>query len=157
MSPQLIVAASASGGCSVEGAGAALAQRTPRARDKQLDDVYAFGVLLCSLLCGSQPYEDEDGEREMARTSSAIAAAAAAAPAPRGEGAGCCRQQVGWQQKDGIAALFLGVEAGLRPRLPQSVPPAITKLIRSCWEHEPACRPSFPAVARILRKVQGGL
>ncbi|KAK8711334.1 hypothetical protein V6N13_146618 [Hibiscus sabdariffa] len=49
------------------------------------------------------------------------------------------------------------IRAGERPLFPFKPPKPITNLIKKCWHDDPAQRPSFPSVCRILRYVKRSL
>jgi len=40
---------------------------------------------------------------------------------------------------------------GLRPVIPINCPPALARLMRSCWHQNPDVRPSFPEISQILK------
>ena len=46
--------------------------------------------------------------------------------------------------------LFQVAREGLRPRIPDNMPPAVAYLLRRCWLHDPRKRPPFPEV-RVLK------
>ena len=43
--------------------------------------------------------------------------------------------------------------SGLRPEVPEDVPPRLAALMASCWQEEPFARPSFSEVCAVLREV----
>ncbi|ETP41946.1 TKL protein kinase [Phytophthora nicotianae P10297] len=47
--------------------------------------------------------------------------------------------------------LMTAVVNGLRPVIPISCPPALARLMRSCWHQNPDMRPSFPEISQILK------
>ncbi|KAG2994576.1 hypothetical protein PC118_g3419 [Phytophthora cactorum] len=47
--------------------------------------------------------------------------------------------------------LMTAVVNGLRPVIPISCPPALARLMRSCWHQNPDLRPSFPEISQILK------
>mmetsp|Transcript_25400 Transcript_25400/g.58784 ORF Transcript_25400/g.58784 Transcript_25400/m.58784 type:complete len:418 (-) Transcript_25400:52-1305(-) len=55
---------------------------------------------------------------------------------------------------DAMQIAFATVYRNKRPDLPPSCPPAIAKLARTCWDSDPAKRPSFPAIISSLRKMR---
>jgi serine/threonine protein kinase len=42
----------------------------------------------------------------------------------------------------------------IRPGIPDNVPPSITLMIQACWSIDPAARPSFPDILRVLEEVE---
>ena len=53
---------------------------------------------------------------------------------------------------DAMQIAFATVYRNKRPTLPSSVPPAIEKLIKSCWDAEPRKRPVFAKVSRVVSR-----
>ncbi|KAE9318311.1 hypothetical protein PF008_g18534 [Phytophthora fragariae] len=47
--------------------------------------------------------------------------------------------------------LMTAVVNGLRPVIPINCPPALARLMRSCWHQNPDIRPSFPEISQILK------
>ncbi|CEG49762.1 protein kinase [Plasmopara halstedii] len=47
--------------------------------------------------------------------------------------------------------LMTAVVNGLRPVIPINCPPALARLMRSCWHQNPDVRPSFPEISLILK------
>ncbi|GMF09843.1 unnamed protein product [Phytophthora lilii] len=47
--------------------------------------------------------------------------------------------------------LMTAVVNGLRPVIPINCPPALARLMRSCWHQNPDMRPSFPEISQILK------
>lgn len=48
--------------------------------------------------------------------------------------------------------LISALASGERPVLPQTCPPGLADIIRTCWEQDPALRPSFACVGSIERR-----
>lgn len=44
---------------------------------------------------------------------------------------------------------------GVRPHIPETCPPKLALLIRSCWHLKPASRPEFSEVCRLLQVIAG--
>lgn len=42
---------------------------------------------------------------------------------------------------------------GLRPTIPRTLPPAVRRLIESCWHHDQSCRPGFEEIAFTLQRI----
>ncbi len=56
------------------------------------------------------------------------------------------------------AHLLPEIAAGeLRPTMPHSAPPAVAKLARACWAHQPGARPDMSAVLETLSGIRVGL
>jgi len=49
------------------------------------------------------------------------------------------------------------VQKGLRPPLPETLPPALADLMRACWRTQPEQRPEFAEVAQSLLQLQDSL
>ena len=54
-----------------------------------------------------------------------------------------------WRGESGESAARHGIR-GERPNLPRSWDQKVVDLIRNCWAHEPAARPSFLAILDLL-------
>ena len=45
------------------------------------------------------------------------------------------------------------VDRGVRPKIPESLPPVLSNLLTDCWKKEPAARPSFGRILTTLDTV----
>jgi serine/threonine protein kinase len=63
------------------------------------------------------------------------------------------RKDTGKSSARGIGTGMLGIkfEAGWRPSIPDSVYPSLGKLIKECWDSEPANRPTFEQIVDVMR------
>mmetsp|Transcript_1758 Transcript_1758/g.3316 ORF Transcript_1758/g.3316 Transcript_1758/m.3316 type:complete len:99 (+) Transcript_1758:2380-2676(+) len=61
-------------------------------------------------------------------------------------------QKEPWAGHD-VIEVVLNVCAGERMIVPDSVPPVISGLMQKCWDHDPAARPSFGEIIRILENL----
>ncbi|CAM9410879.1 unnamed protein product, partial [Hapterophycus canaliculatus] len=55
----------------------------------------------------------------------------------------CLTRKVPWKGVAGVDKLVLAVIAGERPHLPEDAPRDLAALVRACWAHDPAARPTF--------------
>ena len=58
-----------------------------------------------------------------------------------------------FMEKDAQTAMENPGHKSSRPRIPDSVPPAVTDLIRACWQHNPKARPSMTEVVAYLMQL----
>lgn len=52
-----------------------------------------------------------------------------------------------------LVQMFFKVFNGYRPPLPESMPRGMQDLMKACWSHNPAERPSFRFITRALQKL----
>ena len=62
-----------------------------------------------------------------------------------------CTGDVPW--KDPPPAVMKKVIDGVRPNIPPTTHPALTEVIRNCWEHDPKNRPVFDEIVAKLQAI----
>lgn len=60
-----------------------------------------------------------------------------------------------FQNMTAVQAAFAVVNKGVRPDIPQDCPPALAEIMSRCWDANPAVRPTFGEVVRMLEEAQG--
>ncbi len=58
-----------------------------------------------------------------------------------------------FMEKDAQTAMENPGHKPSRPRITTSIPPAVTDLIRACWQHKPKARPSMTEVVAYLMQL----
>jgi len=59
-----------------------------------------------------------------------------------------------YEELDNVQAASQVMHKGLRPRCPENTPPALAKLVDSCFEVDPKNRPSFTHIIEVLNEIE---
>jgi len=94
-------------------------------------DVFSFAIVVCEMLCGKYPYENEPESTKSFE--SAIVTGLLPAVSP----------------PELVPRLLIG----LRPQVPDNCPPSLRELIHRCWHEAPELRPTMAEVVTELERI----